>query len=107
MAKKKRKLPPFIYVTKEMFRSDAFKQLTNSSRIAYLLLQNQIRSAEQTEIICPYRSVAEYMDQKTFGRAIGQLVEFGFITKKQEGGLFRKTNVYKFSDAWMLTNKKL
>lgn len=105
--RKSKKLPPFIYITKEMFRSNAFKQLTNSARTTYLLLQDQVRSAEQTQIICPYRFAAQYMDQKTFGRAIKQLAQIGFIEKHQKGGLFRRTNVYRFVNAWRYAKEKV
>jgi hypothetical protein len=40
------------------------------------------------------------MKTNTYGRAIRQLVELGFINKKQTGGLFKRTNIYSFSDKW-------
>jgi len=107
MAKKKRKLPPFIYVTKEMFRSDAFKQLNNSAKIAFLLLKDQVKQLDQTEIRLTYKQTSEYMTSRTYGRAIKQLIDAGFLKKIEQGGLYKGMNVYQFSDDWMLPNKRL
>jgi hypothetical protein len=40
------------------------------------------------------------MDRKTFTRSIKQLCALGFIEKSDFGGLFRRTNVYKFAEGW-------
>ena len=104
--KKKNRLPPFVFITKEMLNSDAFKELTNASRIAYLLLQAQICKSEQTTVKFPYLQAVEYMDKQTFTRSIRQLVESGFVKKEQEGGLFRRTNVYTFTDYWRQFKKQ-
>ncbi len=98
------KLPPFVYITKEMLKSEAFMELTNASRVTYLLLQAQIKSFGQTEIILPYSQIEKYMDRNTFSRSIKQLVKFGFIKKKQKGGLLRRTNIYSFSEEWREQN---
>lgn len=100
MAKKKNKLPPFVYITKKMLSSDAFKELSNTSRIALLLLRAQLKSHDQKEVIYPYSHAQEYMKRDTFARAIKKLEKMGFIKKTQYGGLYRKTNVYTFTDAW-------
>ena len=103
MAKRRKNhLPPFVYITKEMLRSDAFKRLTNASRIAYLLLKSQCCKADQNEVKCPYSEAIKYMHKSTFSQSISQLIELGFIKKEQQGGLYRKINVYTFSDAWRL-----
>ena len=100
MAKKKNRLPPFVYVTKEMLKSDAYKALTNASRVALLLLKAQMTSNDQNEVKFPYSHVEGYMQKRTFARAIRQLEEMGFIVKTQEGGMYRRTNIYTFSYEW-------
>jgi len=99
--KKGKKIPgPFVYILKDMFKSDAFKELTNASRMAYLLLRAQCREVEQDEVKCPYSTAQEYMKTNTYSRSIKQLIKLGFIEKSQQGGLYRKVNVYKFSKRW-------
>jgi hypothetical protein len=91
---------PFIHVTKRMFDSESYKQLTNASRVALLLLRRQVNGKGQGEIVCPYSAALAYMNKNTFSRAIKQLIKLGFIEKQQMGGMFRRTNTYRFSDKW-------
>jgi len=88
-----------------MLKSEAFKKLTNASRITYLLLQAQITKPGQIEIMLTYTQAEEYIDRHTFSRSIKQLVEFGFLQKKQKGGLYRRTNIYSFSKKWKGTKR--
>jgi hypothetical protein len=90
----------FVPVVKHMIESPAFKQLTNASRVAYILLKAQINGRGQKEVIFPYKHAEPYMDRHTFGRSIKQLVELGFIEKSALGGLYRRTNIYRFVETW-------
>lgn len=103
-SKKNRINESFVPIIKHMIQSPAFKQLTNASRVAYLLLKAQINKSDQREVIFPYGQAEAYMDRKTFARSIRQLCELGFIEKSDFGGLYRRTNVYKFTEEWR--NKK-
>ena len=100
MKKKKDRLPPFVAITKEMINSEAFKKLTNASRVTYLLLKAQCKKFEQDEVKFPYSHASAYMKTNTFAKSIAQLIEYGFISKTQEGGLFRRTNIYKLISEW-------
>jgi DNA-binding transcriptional regulator YhcF (GntR family) len=40
------------------------------------------------------------MDPHTYAKALRELEEAGFITKEQHGGLYRRRNVFKLSEAW-------
>jgi glycerol-3-phosphate O-acyltransferase len=93
--KKKDRLPPFVPIFKEVIKSESFKRLTNSSRVAYLLLKSQCKRFDQKEVKYPYSCAEEYMDRHTFSTAIRQLIEEGYISKSQEGGLYRRTNLYQ------------
>jgi hypothetical protein len=105
MSKKKNRLPPFVYITKEMLNSPAFISLTNAARVTYLLLQAQISKTDQSKVKFPYTQAEKYMDRHTFTRAIKQLTNKGFIRQSQEGGLYRKTNAYEFLTEWNLFKK--
>ena len=92
--KKKDRLPPFTPTANSLIDSDIYKKLTNASRVAYLLLCRQKRRFDQTDVIFPYSHAATYMDQHTWARSIKELIAYGLIGKKQEGGLYRKKNIY-------------
>ena len=57
----------------------------------------KLSMAGQREVIFPYTHAEAYMTRNTFAKAIKQLVELGFIEKSDFGGLYRRTNIYKFS----------
>jgi len=103
--KRKNRLPPFVYITKKMLTSAAFKKLSNPSRVALLLLRAQLKNYEQTEVVYPYSHAQEYMKRDTFARAIKELEGMGFIRKTQYGGLYRRTNAYTFTDSWEAYNE--
>ena len=96
---------PFVPVIKQMIRSPAFKKLSNASRVAYLLLKAQCKESGQREVIFPYSDAERYMKRKTFARSIKQLTELGFIEKSSFGGLYRRTNVYRFTEGWRQIEK--
>jgi hypothetical protein len=91
---------PFVAILKHMIAAPAFQRLTNASRVAYLLLKAQVKKNGQQEVIFPYSHAEPYMDRHTFSRSIKQLVKLGFIEKSDFGGLYRRTNVYKFIESW-------
>lgn len=102
MSKKKRSTiyGPFVPMMKDMLNSKAYKELRNSSRVSYLLLRLQCKHFEQSEVKFPVSHAAEYMDRQTFMTAITQLIDLGFIQKTFEGGLYRRTSIYRFVDTW-------
>jgi len=92
--------PGFAMVTNEVICSPAYKTLTNTARTAYTLLRAQVKKKGQLDVIYPYSHATDYMERRTFAKSIQQLIEVGFIDKKQSGGLYRRTNIYLFSDRW-------
>ena len=90
----------FVPVLKYMITSQAFINLTNPARVAYLLLKAQCNKFGQNEVKFPYSHAEKYMDRHTFQKAIKQLIDNGFIEKTSYGGLYRRTNVYKFKEDW-------
>lgn len=91
---------PFAPILKPMVNSPAFKKLSNAARVAYLLLKCQCKESGQREVIFPYGSAEQFMKRHTFSRSIKQLEELGFIEKSDFGGLYRRTNVYRFINDW-------
>ena len=92
--KKKDRLPPFTPTENSLIDSDIYKKLTNASRVAYLLLCRQKRRFNQTDVIFPYSQAQDYMNRNTWSRAIKELTACEMIEKKQEGGLYRRVNIY-------------
>jgi hypothetical protein len=87
---------------KDMISSPAFLKLTNAARVSYLLLKAQCCKFGQNEVKFPFSHAVAYMNRNTFSRSIKQLESLGFIEKSFYGGLYRRTNVYKFSDKWKI-----
>lgn len=85
-----------------MIKSEAFKKLTNAARVTYLLLKAQCCKPNQVEVKFPYTDALPYMNKHTYSRSIKQLIELGFIEKTQEGGLYRRTNIYRFVESWRI-----
>ena len=91
---------PFVPILKEMIKSPAFGQLTNASRVTYLLLKSQCCRFDQNEVKFPFSDAEKFMHRHTFRDSITQLIELGFIEKSFIGGMFRRTNIYKFIEGW-------
>lgn len=102
---KKNRLPPFVAIYKETLKSDAWADLTNASRVAYVHLRSKCVSKDQTEVTLSFREMERYMDPKTYARALKQLIDCGFINREQRGGLFRKRNFYTFPERWKTYQK--
>jgi len=98
---KKNRLPRFLFITIEMVRSDAWKNLSSTARDVYVLLKSKKVKADDFEVVTlSYNEMEEYIDRHTIKSAIDQLIENGFITITQRGGLHRKRNYYHFSNQW-------
>jgi hypothetical protein len=104
--KKKNRLPPFVAITREMLKSEAWESLTNAARVAYIHLQSKCVSFDQKEVTLSFKEMERIMSRHTYAGAIDQLEECGFIIKAQRGGLFRKRNFYHFIDEWKSYKKK-
>jgi hypothetical protein len=96
---------PFVPILKHMINHDSFKQLTNAARVAYMLLQAQRRSVSDREVVFPYTHAEAWMNRQTFSRSIKQLIDLGFIERSSFGGLYRRTNLYRFIEDWRNVKK--
>ena len=78
----------------------AWERLTNAARVAYVMLKAECNHAGQNEVKLPYSDIRKIMKTDTFARSIRQLEGLGFIEITQHGGLYRRTNTYKFIEDW-------
>lgn len=102
---KKNRLPPFVAIFREMLKSEAWKDLTNASRVAYVHLKGKCINAHGGEVTLSFKEMERIMDRHTFKRSLDQLEASGFITKEQRGGLYRRRNYFRFSEQWRTFRK--
>ena len=105
----------YVPVLFSMMGSKAWAHLDNHARVVYLyFLKRELinswagRKPEnkvnwRPEICLSYREMEKIVNSHQFSRAIKMLEEEGFITKRQEGGLYRKRNWYLLSSRWKNT----
>jgi hypothetical protein len=101
----KKKYEPYVKILWEMMDSEVWKKLSNSSKVTYIYLRRQIRSAKQKDVKLSYTNMEPIMNRNTFGRALKELEKCGFITKIQTGGLFRRINIFQLSEEWRKIGK--
>ena len=97
---KKNKLSRFVALPWEIIDSLAWQNLTNASRVALIHLKRKVVKPNPGEISLSYHEMEKIMNRHTFSKALKQLEEFGFITKEQHGGLYRKRNFFRLSEGW-------
>ena len=98
--KKKNKLSRFVALHWEIIDSHAWQNLTNASRVALVHLKRKVVMPNPGEISLSYGEMEKIMNRHTYSRALRQLEEFGFITKVQYGGLYRRRNFFRLSEGW-------
>ena len=93
----------------EIIDSEAWRELTNAARVAYIHLKRKVTNPNPKEIHLGFAEMAgngsapykkRIMRRKTFSTALRLLEEKGFIEKKQSGGLYRKENLFLFTEKW-------
>lgn len=98
--KKKNKLPPFVWIPKDMLTSPAWEALGHASRVAYIHLKAKCYSRDPGNIALSYQEMERIMQRRTYSRAIRSLEENGFIDRTQRGGLYRRRNFFRLSEDW-------
>ena len=91
---------PFVPILKEMINSQAFQSISNSSRVAYMLIKSQIASKSQNDVKFPFLCAQKYMNRNTFLKSLKELEQFGFIETIQHGALEHQPNIYRLIDQW-------
>jgi len=100
--RKKPKNPPFMMMPWEIVDSYAWEELTNASRVAYLHGKRKIVRSDQNEFTLTYSEMERIMDRHTYAKSISQLLDMGFWTMHQRGGLYRRINVFGLSNEWRI-----
>jgi hypothetical protein len=103
--RKKNKLSRFVALQWEIIDSIAWQNLSNASRVALIHLKRKVVKPNPGEISLSYKEMEKIMNRHTFSRALRQLEGFGFITKEQYGGLYRRRNFFKLSEEWRKYNQ--
>ena len=85
----------FAKFTRYEEESRAFRELSLPAKFTYLLIKLNKRHSYDNEITLTYKEAGYHMDERTFTRAIRELIEKGFIEKTRPGGLFGRKSVYK------------
>jgi len=88
----------FLLMSKRMFDSPAFRSLSSSSIIVYLLLVRRFNGYNNGEIALSCRDCAKYakISRNTAQRAFFELQEKGFI-KLEKQGLFTTKNASTYT----------
>lgn len=98
MSKRKKKL--FIQIHHDFYDSKEWKTLHWYSKLAYLRIKRKYNPNNGDQVSVSYREMTDEMTQKTYGKAIKELLEEGFIEVVQKGGLYRRRNYYTLSYRW-------
>ena len=96
----KRRLKPFVAMDKGMLRSDVFKDLSSSAKVAYMYLRLDENGDPEKPLRLPYSQAKELMDRKTFTHALAELQEKGFIIRTKLGGLMGGCSEYALTNEW-------
>jgi len=94
--------PPFAIV--EGAGTSPFKELDPEAVWVLLQLYSKFTGRNRSNLSLTYRETRETMSERVFGRAIWQLLGFGFIDVVRWGRLERNCTLYSLSDRWRRLN---
>ena len=81
-------------------RSEAWKNLKHYSVRAYLHIRYKYNGKNSDNLSFTYEEAAKIMNGHTYSKAIGQLVDLGFLDMKRSGAFYGKCNIFGLSDWW-------
>jgi hypothetical protein len=90
----------FVRLFYAMIDSEAWSVLSHAARVAYIHLRRKVVSWDQQTVVLTYEEMKPIMHRRTYAKAIRELEEVGMIRREQYGGLYRKTNIFSFSQEW-------
>ena len=100
MASSKKKLPPFVPITKEMIRSKAWEKLSHYSVRAYIHVAAKYNGKNENNLSFTYKEASKIMNTHTYKKAIDELVRYGFLDMKRSGACYGKCNIFGLSERW-------
>jgi len=90
--------PPFAIV--EGAGTDVWSLLGPAAVWVLLMFYKKFNGRNRSNLSVTYREVKSFICERVFGRAIWQLIGFGFIDVKRWGRLERNCSLYGLSDRW-------
>jgi len=102
LPKKQRDRLPYRFTPIEtvLLKSEAWLVLSHPARVAYLHLKAEVNHKYQETVELTYEAMEPIMQRRTYAKALRALEEVGLIRREQYGGLYRKKNVFSFSQQW-------
>lgn len=90
-----------------MMDSPAYRALSDSAKVVFNEFLREWGGKDQNSIILTYSTVQERTTRApaTIAHAILELEAFGFIDRKEPGGLHNRATVYALSERWKEVSK--
>jgi hypothetical protein len=96
--RKKRKLPPFVALSRTTMKSKEWRTgLTSTEKIIYWCLKYKYVGHNNGQIRLYYSELEDMFSPGTISRANRGLEEKGWIVRTKLGGLYRYFNEYKLT----------
>jgi predicted transcriptional regulator len=89
-----------------MLESNAWENLTNAARVAYIHIFKKFFFNYKKPVSTTYTEMERFMTRDTYANAIRRLEENGIIQKTQRGGIFRRRNYFTISESWRQIGKE-
>lgn len=100
---------PYVQLPYDLLDSAAWTALPDKAIWVYIELKKQFNYGQggDSHLVLPVSSVRWRMSRGSFFKAIGLLVKYGFIIRREKGGLFRRPNVYSLSEDWRTRSREI
>ena len=93
----------FVMMTRKILYSKAFKELSQSAKLAYMYFAIDQKSKEDKKVILTYGQAKGHgvcRSPSTFSKVKKELVCYGFLNPLEGGGL-NQHSVFELSERWM------
>lgn len=94
---RKRRLPPFVAISRTALKSKEWETLSSSTKVVYLHLKLKFVGHNNGEIILHYSELKDMFSSSTIAKAFKELESKGWIERTHVGGLYRYINKYKLT----------
>lgn len=95
MARRNKKLLPFVPTRRDMMESDSFRGLSSNAKVIYLYLRKNTNGQYGDPVSLPYSQLVDMMSRATISKAFKELIEAGFIERVARGGMYGTANYYR------------
>jgi hypothetical protein len=99
---------PYVGLSWAIIDSAAFKSLSPAAVWLYIMLQRQFHKRDGAlHLVLPFSHISFKLTWEGFRKAREELVQMGFISFVEKGGLLRHPNIYALSESWRTVSGKL